>query len=54
MENLKNLKIEKKAKNEASINILSLNIHSRSADAANHLNARLQVEIGVTRRAYIP
>ena len=36
------------------MNFLMLKMHFRFADAANHLNARPQVEIGVTRRAYIP
>ena len=45
---------EKQRKNEGFINFSSLNMHFRSADAANHLNARPQAEIGVTRRAYIP
>ena len=31
---------EKQRKNEGFINFSSLNMHFRSADAANHLNAR--------------
>ena len=30
------------------------NMHFRSADAANNLNARPWIETEVTRRAYIP
>ena len=45
---------EKQRKNEGFINFSSLNVHFRSADAANHLNARRRVDNRVTRRAYIP
>ena len=39
------------AKNAGFINFSTLNMHFRSADAANHLNARPR-EIVLTRRAY--
>ena len=42
----------KQRKNEGFINFSSLNMHCRSADAANHLNA-LQGEARMTRRAYL-
>ena len=45
---------EKQRKTAGNIDFLMFKIHFRSADAANHLNARPQAEIGVTRRAYIP
>ena len=45
---------EKQRQNEGFINFSSLNMHFRSADAANHLNARRRVDNRVTRRAYIP
>ncbi len=54
MENSKNFKNrEKQQKYEGKFDFSMFNMHFRSADAANHLNARHQVEIRVTRRAYI-
>ena len=45
---------EKQPKTSGFIDFSTLNMHFRSADAANHLNARPRAEIRVTRRAYIP
>ena len=41
-------------KTSGFIDFSMFKMHFRSADAANHLNARTQVKIRVTRRAYIP
>ena len=46
--------IKKKRKNAGFIDFSSSNMYFRSADAANNLNARPQIRIRVTRRAYIP
>ena len=45
---------EKQPKTAGVIDFSMLKMHFRSADAANHLNARPQDKIRVTRRAYIP
>ena len=45
---------EKQRKTAGKHEFCMFKIHFRSADAANHLNARRRIDNRVTRRAYIP
>ena len=47
-------KSRKNSKTQGKLKFLMFEIYFRSADAANHLNARPWAEIGVNCRAYIP